>query len=289
MTDTTSIGNDEITVTVAALGAETQSLTTRDGREWMWDGKPEFWTGRAPILFPIVGKSPGDMLTINGADYAMNQHGFARRTGFDLLDESAQSVSYQLKANEETLKVYPFDFSLTVTHRVSGRTLTVSSTVANKGDRDMPFQFGYHPAFLWPLPGAASGDRHFVTLTNGAEPPLVRVREALLDLTPQPSPFKDGVLELKHNYFEVDALVFPEGAGDALTFRAENGPSLSFTFENLPNLALWQKPGAPYLCVEPWHGMAAEFGKGRDIIDRPYIQSLKPGETRTFTFSVTVD
>ena len=289
MTDTTSIGNDEITVTVAALGAETQSLTTRDGREWMWDGKPEYWTGRAPILFPIVGKSPGDMLTINGADYPMNQHGFARRTVFDLVAQTPSSVSFQLTANDEAKAVYPFDFALTVTHSVEGKTLKVSSVVENNGETDMPFQFGYHPAFLWPLPGAASGDRHFVTLANGAEPSLVRVREALLDLTPQPSPFSDGVLELKHDYFEVDALVFPEGAGDALTFRAENGPSLSFTFENLPNLALWQKPGAPYLCVEPWHGMAAEYGKGRNIADRPYVQFLKPGETRTFTFSVTVD
>ena len=289
MSDTASIGNDEITVTVAALGAETQSLMTRDGREWMWDGDAAFWTGRAPILFPIVGKSPDDVLNINGADYPMNQHGFARRTVFELIEQSPEDVRYQLTANQETLKVYPFDFVLTVTHSVEGKTLTVSSTVTNYGASDMPFQFGYHPAFLWPLPGADADDTHFVTLKNGAEPALVRVREALLDLTPQPSPFRDGVLELKHDYFEVDALVFPEGAGDTITFRAENGPSLSFTFENLPNLALWQKPGAPYLCVEPWHGMAAEFGKGRDMTDRPYVQSLGPGETQTFTFSVTID
>ena len=117
----------------------------------------------------------------------------------------------------------------------------------------------------------------------------MRVRDALLDLTPQPSPFRNGILELEHAYFEVDALVFPEGAGDALTFGAEKGPSLSFKLENLPNLALWQKPGAPYLCVEPWRGMAAEYGKGRDMTERPYVQSLPPGESQTFAFSVTID
>ncbi len=88
--------------------------------------------------------------------------------------------------------------------------------------------------------------------------------------------------------FDNDALIFAEGAGTGLHYGVESGPALHFTFENLPNLALWTKPGAPFLCVEPWHGTAAETGRSNDIMERPYSQMLKPGAMARFSFTVEI-
>ena len=102
-----------------------------------------------------------------------------------------------------------------------------------------------------------------------------------------PSPFDDGVLTLSHDMFDADAMIFPDGAGDALTYGPADGPHLRFTFENLPNLAIWQKPGAPYLCIEPWHGLNAPLGAGPDMTERPATIVLAAGAVAEFAFAVT--
>ena len=289
MSDDIMIENEHLAVTVSPLGAETRAITTSDGREWLWDGDPAYWTGRAPVLFPIVGKAPDDRLTIEGMTFPMHQHGFARRTTFALAERTAASCRFVLEANPDTRMIYPFAFRLSLTQALEGKTLTVTARVENLDDRPMPFGFGFHPAFRWPMPGLGCGHVHHITLANGAEPALIRLRDGLLDLTPLPSPFSNGILALDHDYFEQDAMVFPQGAGNALSLSAEDGPSLHFRFENLPNLALWTKPGAPYICVEPWHGMAAAHGKGPAIEDRPFTTTLTAGDDAAFSWSVTVD
>ena len=282
----TRIANALLSIDVSALGAEMQSAATKDGTNWLWNGDAAFWTGRSPVLFPIVGKAPDDTLLIDGTSYAMAQHGFARRREFTLDTASETACRYTLDASDETRAVYPFEFRLTVEHSLDGPALTVAATVENRGPDPMPFGLGFHPAFLWPLPGAA-GKAHTVVLDNGAEPERQPLENGLLSRERTPSPFRNGRITLAQNLFDQDALVFPEGAGNGLRFEAENGPSLKFHFENLPNLALWTKPGAPFLCIEPWHGTAAVFGASRALKDRPYTTTLEAGESRRFAFTVT--
>lgn len=283
----THISNEHLTVDVSSLGAEMQSLTSSDGRNWLWSGDAAFWAGRSPVLFPIVGKAPDNKLEIDGKVYEMNQHGFARRSEFTLAGSSATSCRYELTASDATRAVYPFDFRLALTHALDGHVLTVTAEVANLDDRPLPFGLGFHPAFVWPLPGG-EGQLHDVTLDNGAEPELVRLENGLRLPGRAHSPFKKGRLVLDHGLFVNDALIFAEGAGNGLSYGAENGAALKFHFDNLPNVALWTKPGAPFLCVEPWHGTAAEVGAGSDIMARPYSMSLAKGETARFGFSVEV-
>lgn len=287
MPQTIRIENAELAVEISTLGAEMQSLKTSDGRNWLWDGNATWWTGRSPILFPIVGKAPGDRLAINGTTYPMAQHGIARRREFAIIEQTAASCLHELVSSTETREVYPFDFRLTLEHRLDGATLSVTATVQNTGETLLPFGIGFHPAFLWPLPGA-DGRPHAVILDNGAEPGVIQLENGLIGETLPTSPFKAGRLELAHDLFDNDALIFPEGAGKALTFAADGGPSLHFTFENLPNIALWQKPGAPFLCIEPWHGMAAHAGGTAELVERPYTVALAAGETMRFGFTVEV-
>ncbi|MDM9628620.1 aldose 1-epimerase family protein [Rhizobium sp. S152] len=288
MPSATRIASDYLTVDVSPLGAEMQTLSTRDGRSLLWSGDAAYWSGRSPILFPIVGKAPDDAVVIEGQSYAMNQHGFARRAEFSLAEASPTMCRYELSASTATKAVYPFEFLLAVEHSVEGRKLTVAAEVSNRDTRLMPFGLGFHSAFVWPLPGAEGKD-HVIALDNSGEPGLVRLEGGLISFAERPSPFKGGRLVLEHGMFEEDAMIFPEGAGEGLRYSAEGAPTLHFTFENLPNLALWQKPGAPFICVEPWHGTAAENGGSTELSKRPYTTMLEPGDVARFAFTVEVD
>ncbi len=281
------IANEFLAVDVSSLGAEMQTLTSADGKSYLWNGDAAFWTGRSPVLFPIVGKAPDDQLTIDGESYPMGQHGFARRSEFALVAQTATTTRHELVASAETRAVYPFEFRLAVEHSIVGRAVTVAAEVDNTGDKPMPFGLGFHPAFVWPLPGG-EGQPHGVTLDNGGEPSLVRLEGGLVKPGTLPSPFSAGHLLLDHTLFDADAMIFPDAAGHGLAYGVEGGPRLRFEFENLPNLALWSKPGAPFLCVEPWHGTAADIGGSRELSDRPYTTILAPGATARFSFTVEI-
>ena len=287
MPDLARIESDDLAVEVSSLGAEMQSITSRDGRSWLWNGDPAFWAGRSPILFPIVGKAPDNKVLVEGRAYEMQQHGLARRSEFRLVEAGASSCLHELAASETSRAAYPFDFRLRVRHSVKGPCLTVKAEVTSSGNQPLPFGLGFHPAFVWPLPGA-EGREHFIELDNAAEPGLSRLEGGLRRPGFLASPFAKGRLVLEHCYFEDDAMIFPEGAGARLSYMAEGGPKLHFTFENLPNLALWTKPGAPFLCIEPWHGTAPEIGASAEIAARPYALSLAPGASTKFAFSVTI-
>jgi galactose mutarotase-like enzyme len=288
MADIVRIENYVLAVEVSSLGAEMQSLTTRDGRSWLWHGDAAHWGGRSPILFPIVGKAADNRIAVDGRAYEMQQHGVARRSEFRLVESTGTSCLHELASSEASRAAYPFDFRLTLRHAVEGRTLTVTAEVTNIDSSALPFGLGFHPAFAWPLP-EATGREHYVQLDNDGEPRLSRLDGGLRRPGLEPSPFHTGRLVLDHSQFEADAMIFPEGAGSGLTYGAEGGPRLRFAFENLPNLALWSKPGAPFVCIEPWHGTAPEVGASAEISARPYAVSLTPGASARFAFSVAIE
>ncbi len=287
MPETIRIASEQLAVEVSTLGAEMQSLRTGDGRDFLWNGDAAWWTGRSPILFPIVGKAPDDRLAVNGKTYPMAQHGIARRREFAIIEQTATSCRHELVSSPETREVYPFDFRLVLEHALDGNRLSVNATVQNSGEALLPFGIGFHPAFLWPLPGA-DGKPHEVILDNGGEPGVIQLEGGLIGKTLPTSPFEAGRLTLKPDLFANDALIFPEDAGTGLTFQAQGGPSLHFAFDNLPNIALWQKPGAPFLCIEPWHGMAAHAGGTAELVERPYTVALPAGEEMRFGFTVEI-
>lgn len=287
-TDLVWIGNAQIRASIHALGAELQSLTSHDGRDWLWHGDAQFWSGRSPVLFPIVGRAPGDILTIGAHQAPMAQHGFARRRAFELIELGPDHCRHHLRADADSRAVYPCDFSLSLEHRLDAAELQVTAEVENLDENPIPFQLGFHPAFLWPLPGQA-GEPHEITLENRGEPGLARVEGGLLSPLCHPSPFRAGHLVLDPARFAADAMIFPDGTGTALRYGPKRGPALWFRFENLPNLALWSKAGSPFLCIEPWHGMAARIGDSPELADRPQAMTLPPGGKARFGWSVRID
>jgi galactose mutarotase-like enzyme len=280
----TQISNDDLTVEVSSLGSEMQSVVTSDGQSWLWHGDGTFWAGRSPILFPIVGRAPGDHISVDGERHPIAQHGFARRSEFELMENGGDFCRFRLIAGPTSLMIYPFDFELVLEHRLEGRSVTVTAEVTNRDSRPMPFGIGFHPAFLWPMPGA-DGQPHQVVLDNGGEPVRATLSGGLIEREMQPSPFEEGVLVLDHALFADDALVFPEGAGAGLRYQAGD-KAIRMTWQNLPNLALWTKGEAPFICLEPWHGMAAVAGGSDAIEERPYGEVLGPGASGRYSFRV---
>ncbi|WP_121062612.1 aldose 1-epimerase family protein [Chachezhania antarctica] len=281
------LSNDALSLSVAPLGAEMQYLRNAAGDDYLWNGDAAFWTGRAPVLFPIVGRAPGDVVAAGEVSAPMAQHGFARRSAFELVGETATRCHHLLRASEETRAVYPFDYALHVIHRLNGNTVHCEARVENLGQGQMPFGFGFHPAFRWPLP-RAGGESHHVTLAAGGSPDRRLLNDGLLTPTPMAGPFVDGRLEIRDDLFKDGALVFPDGS-DALHYGPDGGPGLSFRFHNLPDLALWKPLRAPFLCIEPWHGTASCEGDGPQIALRPNSNVLAPGAGMAFGYSVTVE
>ncbi|CUH52617.1 aldose 1-epimerase family protein [Shimia marina] len=288
MTSDCILTNDHLSLSVATIGAEMQFLRTADGRDLLWHGDATFWTGRAPVLFPIVGRAPDDTIAVGAHHANMPQHGFARRSPFAIETQTPTMCRHVLRADAATRAVYPFEFTLRLTHALSGPTVSVTAEVENLSDQPMPFGFGFHPAFLWPLPGATD-QTHMIKLPATANPKQRPLRpDGLLEPDLVPGPFQAGTLPLSEALFEEGALVFPDGTPSLLRYGSKDGPNLSFTFDNLPDIALWKPKQAPFLCIEPWHGTAALHGAGPQIADRPNSTTLQPGTQETFGYSVTV-
>jgi galactose mutarotase-like enzyme len=277
--------NRFLNLEITPMGAEMQFLRTASGDDLLWHGDPEFWSGRAPILFPIVGRAVDDIIAVGGHTASMSQHGFARRNLFKLQEQTDTMCRHVLTETPQTHAVYPFAFALQVTHRLEGASLHVTATVTNASARPMPFGFGFHPAFCWPLPHAEDAAHH-ITLAAGGSPDRLELEDGILRPSPVSGPFQNGNLVLEEALFNDGALVFPNGASD-LRYGVDAGPALEFTFHNLPDLALWRPAHAPFICIEPWHGTASHVGDGPQISNRPNSITLPPKEAAQFGYSVT--
>lgn len=285
-----AFGSGELTARVDPLGAELWSLTDRAGREYMTNADPAFWTGHAPLLFPIVGALNGGRYRLGEHEYAMTRHGFARTSRFAVVEAAADSVRFLLTDSDATRAGYRFAFALEVDFRIAGMALEITATVTNPGEKALPFSFGFHPAFAWPLPGGAAKDAHRVVFDRAEPQPIRRIDPAsgLLISETQPTPVSGNTLTPTPELFEPDALIWDRLASRALSFGAPGGSWIDLTFPDSPMLGIWQKPGAHYLCLEPWQGFADPVGYSGDFRDKPGVVELPPGESRQFRLRITV-
>lgn len=290
MTDLISIASGELTARINPLGAELWSLTDGEGREYMTDADPAFWTGHAPLLFPIVGALNSGEYRLGGKTYALPKHGFARTSLFELIAQDAGSARFRLSDSAETRAVYPFAFALDMAFALDGWTLRMTATVRNQSDTPLPFSFGFHPAFAWPLPGGAAKDAHLVTFSQPEPQPIRRIDPPSGLVLPyhEPTPVEDRSFEPTAALFEPDAMIWDQLDSQSLTFGAHDSASLDIAFPDTPMLGIWQKPGAAYLCIEPWQGIADPVGYAGDFRDKPGVVSLAPGAARDFRMDVTV-
>ena len=287
MVDVVTLQNGTLAAAVSARGAELQRLHTASNEELLWDGNPDVWAGRAPLLFPVVGNVKGDHITVRGQRYPLLRHGFARTSTFDLVDSAADHCLWRLHANDETRARYPFSFRLDVAYRLDGGRLTMRATVANEGGGPMPASFGFHPAFRWPLiPGVARED-HDVRFEKPEPEPIRRLAGGLLG-GPEPTPVVGARLALANGLFDRDALIFDRLHSRRLTYGPPSGRRLQLDFPAMPHLGIWSKPGAGFVCLEPWHGYADPSDFDGELAEKPGIVVVPPQSERVFELSVTV-
>lgn len=286
-----SIAGSGLSATVSTLGAELQTLRDGEGHDLLWHGDPAVWSGRAPLLFPIVGRLAGDRVRAGEAAVSLPQHGFARRLGFEVVRAEADAVVLALGDNAQTRAAYPFRFRLEVTHRIADARIETVATVRNPGRGPLPFQFGFHPGLRWPLPWGGAREEHAIRFEAEEPGPVLRpTADGLIDPTPRPSPVAGRVLALSDDLFAEGALVFRSLRSRRLDYGVPGGRRIAVDFEGTPDLGLWTKPGAraPYLCIEPWHGHADLVGRHDDVFDRPGTVVLAPGEARSFRMGLGV-
>lgn len=285
-----TISSGDLAARINPFGAELWSLTDGQGREYMTDGDPAFWPGHAPLLFPIVGGLNGNRYRLDGQEYELPRHGFARRTAFEVIAAEKSEARFRLRDSEETRAVYPFGFELEMVFRLDGATLHIEAIVRNPGAEPLPFSFGYHPAFAWPLPGEADKGDHRITFAAAEPQPIRRVDVQTGLLLPEgaPTPVEGRDLALDAALFEADAVVWDSLTSRSLTFGAPGGGGLEIAFPDMPMLGIWQKPGAPFLCIEPWQGHADPVGFSGDFREKPGIVQLAPGASRSLRMDVTV-
>ena len=291
---TRTIKNERLSVTIAAHGAELSSIYDEaNDRELVWQVDPAFWNRHAPVLFPNVGKYYGGHFTYNGTDYPMGQHGFARDTEFEQAASGENFVTYRLCADEESKKVYPFDFVLEITHRLNGNRLTVEWNVKNTDNKEMYFTIGGHPAFNVNVLPDTDFEDYSLVFKEGTE----KLSYVLLDAESGTAigdkvyelELTDSKYALKKDMFDKDALVFDGGQIEWAALALPDGkPYIALESKGFPNFGIWSKPGAPYVCLEPWCGRCDNKGFEGEISEKPGIIALKAGETFKKSYDIIV-
>lgn len=291
------ISSDGISAQIEPFGAELSVLRDADGKDLLYDGDPHFWTGRAPLLFPVVGALAGGAYRLGRELWRLPQHGFARHSAFALEARDSDFATFRLRESESSRSVYPFPFQLDVAYRVAGAALTIEVEATNRGRRPMPMALGFHPAFCWPLPYGGERDAHALTFEVAEKGPVYRPDGDGLLVGPRRSPVPaNGQLQLSDALLADGAIVFKELASQRVLYGAPGRRQLAVDFEGMPSLGVWSKPGAraPFICIEPWQGYAddaplpGDQPKPPDLFEKPGMVELAPGASRRFRISISL-
>ncbi len=276
------IENSYLKVGVKEFGGELTSIISKEsGYEFLWQGNPDIWSGQSPVLFPVIGRLIDDGYTLDGKAYQMPKHGFARKLPWRLLSESDCEMSFILSENEETLPVYPYRFDLIITFSLEDKKLTVKHEVINKNDAEMYFSLGAHPAFSCEI-----GDVLVFDENETLERIKIDLERSLRIAGTTPLLDNEKEITVTKDVFKEDALIFEGAVSDNITLRSKStGRSVKFNLGKAPYLGIWAKPGAPYVCIEPWYGVNDSTERKADFSEKDGIQRLASKEKFTFTWS----
>lgn len=260
-----TIQNEYASAACTTLGAELLSFRMAGGKEYLWQRDPAYWAKTSPVLFPYVGPV-ADTVAIYGKEYKLPRHGFARDYEFEAVQQGGDFVVLKLAANEETKKVYPYEFVFTVTFRLDGPSLTVTYGVVNQDTSEMPFLIGGHPAFFCPMEEGAKFTDYMLQFED------------------------EGVADLHLNYpmFDNDALLY-EGLKHRTVklVHRETKKGVRFDFPDYLSVAFWTpvKKDAPFLCIEPWNAGTLAQVPNTNLLEKKYVQFLGAGESKDYRFS----
>ncbi|MBO7309849.1 MAG: aldose 1-epimerase family protein [Clostridia bacterium] len=284
-----TLKNDSLCVKISSLGAELTSVT-KNGCEYIWQGDPDFWEGQAPILFPICGRLFGGSYTYGGKEYQMDLHGFARSSEFSLTKQSDTEIALTLTQSDSTMEIYPFEFELTITYTLSENKLSSFVCIKNTGNAVMPATFGAHPGFNVPLDNGNFDDWYLEFSEDCTPNELVLSSACFCTGKKRPIPLESSrIIRLCHELFDADAL-FMDRVPNSITLKSQcSNRFVTLDYPGFPYLGLWHKPHskAPYVCIEPWHGLPSYDGIKDDLEQKNDTFHILPQKTKNISYSIT--
>ena len=280
-------GSAGLSASVCAQGAELCALSDHTGHPYLWPAAPA-WPRHAPNLFPIVGRLKDDTLRHGGRSYRLTQHGFARDLPFAWVARSPGGCMLSLADTDATRERYPFPFRFEIRFAAENDSLVITYSVQNTGEAILPVSVGAHPAFRWPLQPGLPKEAYSLVFDADETAPLRGVSGGLLTPPDRPSPIHDHVLPLRPALFEDDALILPRPNSRSVRFAADHGPALTLAWAGFTQLGLWSKPGADFLCIEPWQGMASPPDFDGAFAEKPWLMLIPPGGRQDSVMTVTL-
>ena len=282
------ISNGEITASFKSQGAELTSLK-KNGVEYVWQADPKHWNRHAPVLFPFVGKLKDNQYKFEDKIYQLGQHGFARDMEFEIKDHQSDSISFLLKSNIETLVKYPFPFELTITYSIRDSVISTQYEVFNATTSDLYFSIGGHPAFNCPMDNQGVRSDYWLQFNTQEQLESHLIVDGLFDGNTEQIPTSEGKLLISDNLFDKDALVFKNLTSNQVSLESATKKWITFHFEGFPYLGIWSKSRqSPFVCIEPWFGLADHSDHNGDFTRKEGIQILESKSVFSCVYRVEV-
>ena len=281
-----TIKNDQLTVKVNSLGAELTSVISESGYEYIWQGSE--WNKHSPVLFPICGALLDGKYIFKGREYPMGKHGFTREAEFSLVECTDSSLTLKLEASEQTLAIYPFEFSLTASFSLDENKLLTVFSIENCGKQIMPYMFGWHPAFT--LAGKREIGSFYVDFGE---------KKALTRHTLQNGPFVNPFYESyplkagkyylnEEEIYANDTMIFKDVPSTVRLAGGYQKRSVTLSYsDNLPYLCIWKYPSseARYVCLEPWSDVPSDGETPENFLSRA-MSRISPLEKVDYEYKV---
>jgi galactose mutarotase-like enzyme len=286
-----TLENEYLKVSINSLGAQLSSIIDKnDGIEHIWQADPEVWAYHSPNLFPVVGGCINESILIDGKTYPMKRHGFARNSIFKRIESSPKHAQFALRYNEETLKSFPYKFEFQVVYHLDKNHLRVMYKVINLDEKTVYFSLGAHPAFNVPFGDDDQYENYFVQFEKVE--PLVSHQlnnEGFFNGKTETIPSIENKLPLSHELFKNDALVFKNVASRNVSINStRHNKQIIIEYPHFNYLGLWTKPGAPFICVEPWLGCADTEGEQKEFTKKENIQHIEHGHVFETEFCIRI-
>ena len=268
------IENEFLKAGIKTHGAELTTLKSKaTDIEYLWQGDPSVWKGQSPVLFPIIGRVLDDKYYLDGKEYSLPKHGFFRNRDAEFVSQTDTSVTFVQKNDAETIKMFPYAFEVFVTFELIGKSIKVTHTVKNLNDNAMYFSIGAHPAFNCKIGDCLLFEKNENLDTVSIDSECLRTDERIPVLR------ENNRIVITKDIFNQDALIFTGMQSKYITLASEShGRQVKFDYSNCPYLGIWAKPGAPYVCLEPWWGVNDSHEKKADFSQKDAIQSVPAGE-----------
>lgn len=277
-------------VDVISKGAELQSLYNKDQQlEYLWQGDPAFWGKRSPVLFPIVGTLKENRFNYKEQSYSLNRHGFAREMDFELSEQTPDKLVFALTDSAKTKEAFPFSFRFEVEYRLAGSVLSVTYRVKNPSDETIWFSVGAHPAFRVPLAADTNYEDYFLEFEK---PETVGrwliVEGGLIGKGTEPLLNNERRLSLTRELFARDAVVLKGLHSEKMRLGCmKNNLGFEFSYPGFPFMGIWAAPGADFVCIEPWCGIADSIDASGKIEEKEGIENVSAGGIFERTWSVS--